>query len=446
MRYKGSRQNRKDLSYLGLMKASSYALTDPGNQRPVNEDYYLINEELGLFVVCDGVGGHVAGNLASEMCARTIHQFVSDNQNLIKKYKQDRSLKNRAVVAGVLQKAIQSASEKIYKMAEVDVLKRGMCTTTVALLLIDDFAIIGHVGDSRVYLSRAGQVHQLTEDHKFSVEMVKKGILTAEEAARSPHGNVLSRAVGIQEVIEVDTLQVELMAGDTFLLCTDGLADYVDRNTLKKFFDDDLPKIPEQLVNHAKKLGGRDNITAAIIRLEEVTQENDEIMNVVRKTEILGKIPIFRYLNYQEITKVLALANLKQYPQNSHIVYEGSNSEAMFIIASGSVAIQKANKTIAEKKKGEVFGEMGLFDHAPRSASILAKEATTVLVFHRNELLALLRKEPQLAVKLLWALIHELNKLLRLATENLATPKVSQQTDVLELPFSVSKDDPTWRS
>lgn len=427
-----------------MMKPTCYAHTDPGNKRPQNEDFYLMDEELNLYIVCDGVGGHVSGGMASEMAARTVRQVVNEGKAFVQKYNGDKSLKNRAVVAGLLQKAIQTANEKIHSQGEIDVVKKGMCTTIVSMLLLDDFAILGYVGDSRIYLQRAGQVHQLTEDHKFSVEMVKKGILTPEEAARSPQGNVLTRAVGHQPTVQVDTLQLELMSGDLFLLCSDGLHGYADRAELKNQFSHDIQKVPENLIKFAKSRGGMDNITALVIKLDEAKEARNDVVDVLKKTEIVGKIPIFRYMTYPEITKILSIAQVRGFKKSQVMVKEGDPSDEMFIIASGTADVMKAGTKVAERKKGEVFGEMGIFDNAPRSATVLAGDELITITLNRKDLLGLLRQESQIAVKLLWALNSELNQKLRRATEDAAQKKAGAQaggieiTDVSVLPFDLS--------
>lgn len=397
-----------------------------------------MDEELGLFVVCDGVGGHVAGGMASEMCARTIRQYVNDGKSLIQKYNVDKTLKNRAVVAGLLQKAIQTANDKIYGMAEVDVLKKGMCTTVVSMLLLEDFVILGHVGDSRIYLHRAGQVHQLTEDHKYAVEMVKKGILSPEDAARSPQGNVLTRAVGFQASLQVDTLQLELMDGDLFLLCSDGLHSYADRNELKNQFAHELPGVPANLIQFAKQRGGHDNITAVVVRFEKEKDAGGDVLDILKKTEIMGKIPIFRYMTYSEINKILSIAQVRFFKKSDIIMKEGAPSDEMFIIAQGSVDVLKDGVQVKTRFKGEVFGEMGIFDNAPRSASVQAVEPVIGISLQRRELLGLLRQESQIAVKLLWALNSELNARLRQATQDSVHHKGGEQTDITVLPFDLS--------
>lgn len=416
------------------MKANGYALSDPGLKRSANEDYYLMDEEIGLFVVCDGVGGHVAGGVASEMAGKMIRQVMNDGRTIIQKYNADRSLKNRAIVAGLLQKAILAANEQIYRMAEVDVLKRGMCTTVAALVVLDDYAILAHVGDSRIYLYRSNQVHQLTEDHKYAIEMVKRGMMKAEDAAKSPQANVLTRAVGIQPAVQVDTLQLELANGDLFLLCSDGLHNYADRNELKnRFSSGDPTKLPLQLVDFAKSQGGSDNVTVITVKLEMERAAQDDVVDALKKTEIFGKIPMFRYLGYTEMTKALSIAHLKQFAAGAAVVKQGDPSDEMYIIAAGETDVLKNNVKIAERKKGDFFGEMGIFDNAPRSATVTARTPVTAITLHRKDLLELLRQESQIAVKLLWALNRELNERIRKSSEDVANRATAAGANAVEI-------------
>lgn len=421
------------------MKALGYGLSDPGLKRTANEDFFLMDEGLGLFVVCDGVGGHVAGGTASEMAGRTIRQVMHDGRTILQKYSADRSLKNRAIVAGLLQKAIQTANEQIFRMAEVDVVKRGMCTTTAALVVLDDYAILAHAGDSRIYLYRSGQVHQLTEDHKYAIEMVKRGLMKPEDAQKSPQANVLTRAVGIQPAVQVDTLQLELANGDVFLLCSDGLHNYADRTHLKNYFSGgDVAKLPSQFVEFARTCGGADNITAICVKCEMEKSTKDDVVDALKKTEIFGKIPMFRYLSYTEMTKVLAIAHLKEFSAGSAVVKQGDPSDEMYIIASGETDVLKNNVKIAERKKGDFFGEMGIFDNAPRSATVMARSNVIAITIHRKDILELLRQESQIAVKLLWALNRELNERIRQSSEDVAKRAAagSEPTDIFNLPFN----------
>ncbi|RYZ73065.1 MAG: cyclic nucleotide-binding domain-containing protein, partial [Proteobacteria bacterium] len=378
------------------MKPNGYALSDTGLKRSENEDFYLMDDELNLFVVCDGVGGHAAGGLASELCARTLRQTVQEGKSYIQRYHADRSLTNRAIIAGLIQRAVITANEKIQEMADVDVTKRGMCTTVVCLLQLDDFAVLGHVGDSRIYLSRGGKLHQLTEDHKYAVEMVKRGILKPEEASRSPQGNVLTRAVGLSPTIQVDTLQIETMPGDMFMLCTDGLYKYTDRAEMLALLSHEVHQIPSQSIKYARDRGGSDNITALVVKMEgEQKRAQNDVIDVLKKTEIIMKIPVFKYLSYQEVTKVLSIAQVKRFIRGAIMVKEGDPSDEMYIIADGTADVMKKDVKIVSRKKGDVFGEMGIFDRAPRSATVVASSVVVAITLGSKELLALLRQESQ---------------------------------------------------
>ncbi len=378
-----------------------------------------MDEELGLFIVCDGVSGNVSGNFASELCARTIREIVSTHQVLLMKYKADQSHENRTQVITLIQHAIQTASSKIYDFTKVDVLKKGICTTVEVLLLIPDYAILGHVGDSRIYLQRGSQVHQLTEDHKVSQELKKKGIWTAEDAKSNPHAEVLTRVVGLQEYANPDLLEIELMPGDLFLLCTDGLTDYLHLQEILKQNHSELSRLPKELVELAKKKGGADNITTVVVQLE-TKPEASAALDAMKKAEILGKVPVFQYLNYLEITKVLSVAEVKSFAKGVLLMQEGAHESQMHILISGAVEILKSSVVVAKREKGEVIGEMGFFDQAPRSASVRAVSQTDVLSISRKDLLPLLRREGQIAVKFLWALNQQLNQRLRSSTEDLA--------------------------
>lgn len=419
------------------MKSTIYGHSDPGKTRTKNDDFYLMDEELGLAIVCDGVGSLAAGGEAAEKCARAIRHVVNEGRAYIQKYNQDRSLKNRAIVAGLLQKGIQVANETIYKTGNEDPVKKGMATTCVASIALGDYAVIGHVGDSRAYLYRGGQVHQLTEDHKFALEMIKKGILSAEDAAKSPQAQALTRAVGLGLTTQVDTIQVELMSGDMFLLCTDGLYGYFDKADMRNQFQIDVQKLPEHLVKLAKERGGRDNITGIAVKIDEAKEAKSDVIDVFRKAEIMGKIPIFKYMSYPELMRLLSIAEVKSFKKSEVIVQEGDLSDEMFIIVHGSAEVLKADAKVAVRNRGDVFGEMGIFDNAPRSATIRALEDTKAIALHRKQLMGLLRQESAIAVKLLWALNSQLNTRLRIATENVAQKMVHDQMESPFLPFDM---------
>ena len=215
------------------LRFESTGLTHQGLVRKANEDSHLDDKSLNLYVVCDGVGGQAAGHIASELCARSLRQRVYDHIPKIQEYKQNPSQALRVELATILRDAVLAANQAIYQVGQADPSRKGMCTTVVALLALNDYAILAHVGDSRIYLSRAGKVHQLTEDHQYGLEMYKKGAFTQEQLKTSPYSRVLTRAVGNHTAVDVDTLQIELFPGDRFFLCTDGVYQGVEMNEIQ---------------------------------------------------------------------------------------------------------------------------------------------------------------------------------------------------------------------
>jgi serine/threonine protein phosphatase PrpC len=431
------------------MNWAAYGQTDPGLKRKNNDDFYLVDAGLGLFVCCDGVGGHAAGNVASEMCAHAVRDHLAQNRGPIEEYAGAPSPAGRQAVADLLRRAIELANERIFHAGEQDAAKQNMSTTLEALLLAGDFAFLGHVGDSRAYLLRSGRVHQLTEDHKLGVEMVKTGMWTAEQARKNPNSRVLTRAVGIQSYVQPDVLTVELTPGDLFLLCSDGLADYFAPAQLAEYAGKhELAELPRQFIEFAKRSGGHDNITAVVVRAEGAragAATSDAALDALRKSEILGKVPLFRYLSYAELIKVLGLVRLRKFAPGTALIREGATSTEMFVLTQGEVDVLKGGQKITRKGRGDFMGEMGLFDNAPRSASVVAAEPTVAMVIERQDLLTLLRQDAQIAVKFLWALNQEMNQRLRATSLELAETKASlarAKQNQSELPFTVSLEIP----
>jgi PPM family protein phosphatase len=432
------------------MKITGYGRTDAGLVRKNNEDFYLVDPELSLFVVCDGLGGHASGEVASETCARTIQKFVQDNRAAIASYLADRSPRNRAQLGTILIMGLQQANQRIYQMQLADPSKKGMATTVAAMLIAHDYALLAHVGDSRIYLHRAGKVHLLTEDHKVSTEMKRQGVWTADEAANSPYADVLTRAVGPQEFVQVDSLEMELVPGDMFLMCSDGLHRYFRGGEITQAGLRKKPmQIPDEFVTWAREQGGVDNITAVVVKVHE-DERMAAAVDVLKRAELLGKIPLFRYLSYTELMKVLSLVDLRTFEKGQTLILEGSSGEEMFLLVQGLVNVVKGDQVLTKIKKGEMFGEMSLFDSARRSASIVAAEKTVAMVIARKELMPLLRREAQLAVKLLWALTQELNQRLRNSSKDLADAKAAlgsllpaaglSQATSAEVPFEIVVD------
>jgi protein phosphatase len=232
------------------------AATDRGLVRQGNEDAYGLRVEEGAFVVCDGMGGAAAGEVASHMATESFLAWLEGSDRLD---------------AATVRQAVRSADDAIRNAASKDSALRGMGTTLVALLVQQDGsrAWLTHAGDSRCYRLREKHLEQLTADHSFVEEQVRSGQLTAEEAQRSPLRNVITRAIGSSEPTEPEITEVDLSPGDVYLLCSDGLTREVRDEKLRSVLNDqkNLTLACTDLVQMANASGGRDNITCMLVRI-----------------------------------------------------------------------------------------------------------------------------------------------------------------------------------
>lgn len=232
------------------------ALSDVGLIRKDNEDNYLVSAERGLFVVADGMGGHVGGQIASSIAIQIIDQEIK--LSLLEENTPE-----------LLNKALIKANEKIYKQGQEEEFF-GMGTTVTAALFRNDDLYISHIGDSRAYLYREGKLTLLTDDHSLVYEMYQQGSLTLEEARNHPQRNILTRALGTQDIPGIDKIAYSVQAGDILLLCTDGLYSHVRNDEITKVLDKDVSlKVQvREMVDLALERGGTDNITAVLVQYE----------------------------------------------------------------------------------------------------------------------------------------------------------------------------------
>ncbi|MBI1947045.1 MAG: Stp1/IreP family PP2C-type Ser/Thr phosphatase [Deltaproteobacteria bacterium] len=419
--------------------------TDVGQKRDHNEDSILLDPSIDLYVVCDGMGGHAAGEIASQHAVRTVQRVIGENRAILEEFKKRGEVgEAREKLTGLLEMAVNVACSEIFGMATADSGKAGMGTTLVMMLVANGRGLMAHVGDSRLYMVRQGQIHQLTEDHSYTSEMIKRGKMTREQARQSPYSNVITRAVGIQKNVQVDTLLFDIIPGDTFLLCSDGLHGYAeDPNDLADMLSDtDLDKLPQKLIEMANSRGGKDNISAVIIRAvadpEDKALEEQRASEVNLKLDTLKKIPLFRYLTYQELVKVLNITYLETYEAGTPIIKEAENGEELYIILAGRVVVSRGNQEIVELHPGVHFGEMALVDQSPRSATVTAKDPARLLVVQRRSFYTLIRKEPVLAVKLLWSFVQVLSRRLRETNEQLSG--VRSALESRDIPFMEIED------
>ncbi len=374
--------------------------TDVGRARSGNEDFHLLAPDLGLFAVCDGMGGHAAGEVASRMAAEALRAHVAQN------------LQRVTAGAGeqVLREAIESANRAVHEHAERSAGSKGMGTTCTAVLVRGDDAYLGHVGDSRLYLLREGKLEQLTQDHNYAHEAVRAGILSPQEARRSPFAGRITRAVGVRDTVAVDTLRFALVDGDTLMLCSDGVHQYADRIPLAQMMADAPGPAARGLVEAANEAGGSDNATAIVLRTSAT-----EPAQRTRKTEIcsdlamLQNVIMFRDLTMRERCAVMNRFRAVEVPPGQVVIHQGEPSDSLFVVVAGRLEVRRNDAQIATLQPGTHFGEMSLLSQRPRSATIRAVEDVRLLELTRADFLDLVARDAAVGAKFLWRLAQMLS-------------------------------------
>ena len=253
------------------MRLSHAGTSDVGRKRTQNEDAYLLLPEESLFCVADGLGGHASGEVASRIAVEEMAEFfrtTGRDEDATWPFKMDPA---RAYDENRLLTGVKLANLRIFERAATDQRLRGMGTTMVAISFprSGDAVLVGHVGDSRAYLLRGGSIRQVTEDHSLLNDYKKSRALTPEEIEAFPHKNVIVRALGMKDVVEVDLLREELQDGDVLLLCSDGLSGMVPDERIAEIVRGhprDLRGAAQALVDAANEAGGQDNVTCVLVQ------------------------------------------------------------------------------------------------------------------------------------------------------------------------------------
>lgn len=395
------------------MYIHGYGDTDVGRSRTHNEDYILVEPDLGLFLVCDGMGGHAAGEVASETAAKAIHRHVASQSHILNNF--DGSESACKDIEALLRTAIQTASAEVFDLARGGQGRHGMGTTCIALIVAGRKGFMGHVGDSRMYMVRESRVWQLSQDHTFFNDAVRNGMMSYEEARGSPWANMITRGVGIQRSVAVDTLVFDIVENDTLLLCSDGLTAYLqDQYEIASLLADPaLPALPKKLLRVANERGGGDNISAVVVRgVPELPARDEDSMHRVKVTQnlqTLRHIALFMDLSDNELVRLFAKFRAVERRPGEVVIRMGEDTDSMFVIVEGDVQIERSGKVVASLTRGAHFGEMGLLNQRPRSATVTVTSPTQMLVLERTAFNEVLREDTGLAAKLLYKLAQILS-------------------------------------
>jgi protein phosphatase len=251
------------------MRIIQSGITDVGQKRDHNEDFIFINNERNLYIVCDGMGGHAAGEVASKIASETVNSFIEStakDADITWPFEFDEKM---SLSANRLKTSIRLANQRVLYEIKEKAEYRGMGTTIACTMIDNDAAYIAHVGDSRIYMLRNGKLRRLTRDHSWIDEQLHQGVITPEEARKHPLRNVITRALGSREEVMVDIKEDPIEDADIFLLCSDGLTGMVEDHDIEKVlaeFQNDIGQACRKLVEKANHNGGEDNISVILLQ------------------------------------------------------------------------------------------------------------------------------------------------------------------------------------
>ncbi len=390
------------------MRKQAYR-TDPGKKRSQNEDALLALPESGIYVVADGVGGRACGEVASALCVESFREGAKRVEAALAAYAESRGLETRNGVLAALDEVLQTASRRIYETAEAEG-REGMTTTVVACVFGGGTAFLAHVGDSRGYLARDGQLIQLTDDHSMINELVRTGKMTYAEAKTSRHRNVITRAVGLFPSVQPSLGSMDVLPGDRFLLCSDGLSDVVPSSVLCKEANAlSLDGAADVLLKAALDGGGPDNITFVLI--DPAGADRGGVM--ATRAAMLESLVLFEDMPYAARLQVGRVIQEHHFLSGETLVEQGVAGSSIFFVMDGEVVVRAGTVELARLGTGEHFGELALADDLPRSASVVGLSAGSAISISAQQLREFCYCEPELGNELLWRLMRVLGRRLR---------------------------------
>jgi PPM family protein phosphatase len=406
-----------------------WGVSDVGQSRRVNEDSFLLVNDLGLALVADGMGGFQRGDVASQLAINVVKEVVAEQRHILGLFRRAPSEATRAAVKAMLEMAVQRACEQIHGAATAIAGEGGRMGTTLDLALtVGSTVFLAHVGDGRIYLVRGEECHQLTEDHSLVQQQLREGLLTPEEARRARFKNVITRALGVFPSVMVDTMSLELDPNDALLLCSDGLHRYFGEAELAGLLAAPVhPGVAQRMVDLANQRGGRDNITAVVVHAAPanpaVAQPNQG------RLELLRRVELFQYCTYRELLRVGQVATERRLQAGEVLFRSGDPGHECYIVQAGSVAIERGGVQLAVAGPSSYFGELALIDQPRRSADAVALVDTELLVLRREAFFQIMKQDSDLAGKLMWQLLQKLAHLVRSGNARLESDTLSLESD-----------------
>ena len=394
------------------MRIEGKGITDTGLKRARNEDSILVDNEQHLYIVCDGVGGGGNGHIASKMAAESAASFIEKNDSAFHEFYKTGNIR---ILENLVKNAVQEACTTVFNASHKNPELTGMASTMTAVLFINDRAILGHVGDSRLYLARNNQVYLVTEDHTLGREARERHAMPEEEIKKNKLDHILNRSIGYFKSVEVDTLVFDILPGDELILCSDGLHNYIRNEVqlLPMLDHEEVNSCLKEMIEFALRGGGSDNISVIIIqtKLEDsiymgFDSGRSELLN---DFSILNKIYLFKDLNFIRINRLLNVCETLDYAPGQTVKEKDDRLNGVYIVYSGEIETHEMEKGVQVFSRGKIFGQASLVMDCNLPFKVTAKTKCVLLYISAHSYKALCRNHPKFGVKLLENFISGLN-------------------------------------
>lgn len=381
--------------------------TDVGRVRKNNEDNFAQDKARGLFVVCDGMGGHNAGEVASKIASEAVAEHLTKAAHLRQAFTKNRGFDELLALQAHMHEALVTANKQIYTQSQRNAEQRGMGTTCTAISIVDGHkGILGHVGDSRLYLLRHGDLFQLSCDHTYVNELVKRGAITPDQAEDHPQGNILSRAMGVQPEVPIQTWAFDVDPDDTFLLCSDGIYNYFPKNTglAQLMSDSDLERGLSAIIDTALERGGHDNCTGILLRTAPGAPAHGAPIPVC--SDHMETWPLFSALTPLERLIVLGAGERHRYKADTAVAEAGAVMDGISLVVKGSLQLRRGKEVVRTINPGQAIGQHALLNPAAQPDALFAPSETDVVRLSHRAFRHLARQDPEVGSKLLGALMR----------------------------------------
>ncbi len=399
------------------------ASSDVGRKRDQNQDRILARPRWGVFVLSDGIGGKPGGERASQLIVDAVEQRAPAMARIVGEYDSE-SAEGREEIFSLLYEEVQDINAAVYRAGRDDAYPRGIGATMDLVVFGPRGAFILHVGDSRVYLLRNGEVFRITQDHTFYEHLKANPDLRGHGDPRL-YTHILTRSMGREPRVEADRLYVDIEPGDRCVMCSDGVTDYFRGQEIKELLEQaDAEHLAQHLVRAANEAGGKDNSSVIVIDVGDDFQGQFESRSTtrpdtMRRINFINKVGLFGALGFQEALKLLRYVTSRCVEPGDRVVEKGDGVDGLYLVMDGRLEVVVDEEVVSVLEEGAHFGEVGLFGDRFRTADVICREEGFLLVLSTEKLRCFVEQEPVIGVKVLWCLLEQASEMIqRLMAEN----------------------------